>query len=118
MLCNILCVCRCVCRYTYNIFQKHFCRCYIREEFQKLPEGKLGRTRPIFNKFRLEVIEARKERKQEQECRFTDIPTNFPFPPPVMAAWNTSSRSQYLKMGEFGRQNAHSTLNTDCESGV
>ena len=22
------------------------------------------------------------------------------------------------KMGEFGRQNAHSTLNTDCESGV
>ena len=64
------------------------------------------------------MIEARKERKQEQECRFTDIPTNFPFPPPVMAAWNTSSRSQYLKMGEFGGQNAHSTLNTDCESGV
>ena len=23
-----------------------------------------------------------------------------------------------LKMGEFGGQNAHSTLNTDCESGV
>ena len=22
------------------------------------------------------------------------------------------------KMGEFGGQNAHSTLNTDCESGV
>ena len=101
----------------YNNFQKKICRCYIREEIQKLPEGKLGRTRPIFNEFRLEMIEARKERKQEQECIFTDISTNFPFPPPVMASWNTS-RSQNLKMGEFGGQNAHSALNTDVESGV
>ena len=28
------------------------------------------------------------------------------------------SHSFTKKMGEFGGQNAHSTLNTDCESGV